>query len=290
MPGTGLIASLIDRCTFPPRGAPARLAVSGGADSVAMMVLAIEAGCVVEVHHVDHHIRPESGADAQFVADLCGRLGLPFTLHHADVPLGPNLEARLREARFVGLPADVLTGHTADDQVETILLNLMRGAGLDGLSGMREIGHPILRLRRSETEAVCAEFGVTPMVDASNTDRAFRRNQVRLDLIPLMNSIAQRDVVSIISRQAESLRDDADFLHDLGRSIDPTDAKALVDAPVVMARRALRAWLSTEHPPDAAAIERVLAVARGEVIGADVGAGVRVRRTNNRLRIESDGQ
>ena len=253
-----------------------------------MMMLAIEAGCAVEVHHVDHHMRPDSAADALFVEAVCERFGVPCTVHHLDVPSGGNLEARMRAARFAALPPDVLTGHTADDQAETILLNLMRGAGLDGLSGMRAHGHPILQLRRAETEAVCAEIGVSPVVDATNSDRKFRRNQVRLDLIPLMNSIAQRDVVPLISRQADSLRADADLLHASALALDPTDAKALAAAPVAVARRALRVWLTVEHPPDAAAIERVLAVARGEATGADVGGGVSVRRTHNRLRIETD--
>ena len=99
---------------------------------------------------------------------------------------GPNLEARARAARFAVLPADVATGHTMDDQAETILVNLLRGAGADGLAGMAPgRRHPLLGLRRLETHALCAEVGLEPVCDPSNADPAFVRNRVRHELLPL---------------------------------------------------------------------------------------------------------
>lgn len=278
-------ATLLARCTFPSAGTPVTCAVSGGADSLALLVLAAAAGCRVTAVHVDHGLRPGSAAEAGLVAAAAARFGAGFRAETVDIEPGPNLEARARAARYAVLPAGVLTGHTADDQAETVLLNLLRGAGLDGLAGMRPGGHPILALRRHETEAVCRVEGLVPVADPSNADPSHRRNRVRGELVPLMNDIAQRDIVPILVRQADLLRDDADAL-DAG--LDPTDALVMAAAPPALARRAIRRWLSEgrEHPPDAATVERVLAVARGQATATDVGAGRRVARTRNVLRLE----
>ena len=137
---------------------------------------------------------------------------------------------------FAVLPADVLTGHTADDQAETVLINLLRGSGTAGLAGMRRDRHPLLRIRRSETRALCAEVGVQPLHDSMNDDDRYQRVRVRNEVIPLLREIAQRDVVDLISRQAEMLRDDNDLLDELAAMIDVTDARALASAPVALAQ------------------------------------------------------
>ena len=261
--------------------------MSGGADSLALLALACAAGCRATAVHVDHGLRPESEAEADLVADAARRVGASFRSERAPVEAGPNLEARARQARFAVLPDDVLTGHTADDQAETVLLNLLRGAGLDGLGGMGPGRHPIIRLRRSETSALCADMGLTPVRDASNDDRAFRRNRVRHELLPLLDDVAERDVAAVLARQADLLREEAALLDALAEAIDPTDARALAAAPVPLARRAVRSWLRDVHPPAAAAVERVLAVARGEATSTEVGKGRRVARTGQRLRLES---
>lgn len=259
--------------------------MSGGADSLALLVLARAAGCRVTAVHVDHGLRPESAAEADVVAAAAERFGAAFRAERAPVEHGSNLEGRARDARFGVLPPDVLTGHTADDQAETVLLNLLRGAGLDGLGGMGPGRHPIIGLRRAETRALCAEVGLTPARDTSNDDPAFRRNRVRHELLPLLDEVAQRDVAAVLARQAALLREDAALLDALADAIDPTDARALAAAPVPLARRAVRTWLREEHPPDAAAVERVLAVARGEAVATDVGGGRRVARTGQRLHL-----
>jgi len=261
--------------------------VSGGADSLALLVLACAAGCRVTAVHVDHGLRAQSAAESDVVAAAAVRFGAEFFATRALVEPGSNLEARAREARFAVLPPDVLTGHTADDQAETVLLNLLRGAGLDGLGGMGPGRHPIIGLRRAETRALCAEVGLTPVRDASNDDPAFRRNRVRHELLPLLDDMAQRDVAALLARQADLLRDEAALLDALAEAIDPTDARALAAAPAPLARRAVRAWLREEHPPPSAAVERVLAVARGDAIATDVGGGRRVARSGQRLRLES---
>ena len=277
---------LLPRTTFPSAGTDVTCAVSGGADSLALLVLACAAGCRVTAVHVDHGLRPESAHEAHAVRAAAARFGAGFVAERAPVEPGPNLEARARAARFAVLPPDVLTGHTADDQAETVLLNLLRGAGLDGLAGMGPGRHPIVGLRRAETWALCDELGLEPARDPSNDDPAFRRNRVRHELLPLLDDVAQRDVAALLARQADLLREEAAFLDALAESIDPTDAKALAAAPAPLARRAVRAWLRGDHPPAAAAVERVLAVARGDAVATEVGDGRRVARTGQRLRLE----
>jgi tRNA(Ile)-lysidine synthase len=285
----GPAAELLARCELPERS-PVTCAVSGGADSLALLILARAAGLETTAVHVDHGLRPGSAAEASVVADAAERLGAGFRAVTARVEPGPNLEERAREARYALLPADVLTGHTADDQAETVLLNLLRGAGLDGLCGMRRDGRrPLLRLRRAETAALCAAMGFEPVEDPTNTDPRFRRNRVRHELLPLMDDIAARDLVPVLARQAELLAADADLVASLGARVDPTDAASLRAQPAPVARAAIRAWLRTAldgRPPDAAAVQRVLDVAAGRAVATDVGLGVRVARTAGRLRLE----
>ncbi len=161
--------------------------MSGGADSLALLVLAVEAGCQVTVVHVDHRLRAGSERDADVVAEVACAQGAAFRVVRAAVEPGPNLEARARTARYAVLPSDVLTGHTADDQAETVLLNLLRGAGLDGLAGMRRRNRPLLSLRRAETRALCDQLGLSPVQDETNDDLRFRRNQIRHEVMPALD-------------------------------------------------------------------------------------------------------
>jgi tRNA(Ile)-lysidine synthase len=278
--------ALLAKCTFPPPGTDVTCAVSGGADSMTLMVLAIAAGCTVTAVHVDHGVRPGSGAEADVVSAAADRFGAMFRAETIDVPMGPNWEARARDGRYAVLPGDVMTGHTADDQAETVLINLMRGASTSGLAGMRPgPRRPILALSRSNTAAFCHAHGIKVVDDPSNRDPAFLRNRVRHELLPLMSELAMRDLVPVLTRQAGLLRDDGDLLDELALTIDPTDAKVLTAAPVPLARRAVRRWLTTEHPPDAATVERVLRVAGGMASGCDIGSGRRVERSRQRLRL-----
>jgi tRNA(Ile)-lysidine synthase len=277
---------LLDRCAFPPVGSPVTCAVSGGADSLALLSLAVEAGCEVVAVHVDHQLRVGSAAEADVVRQAALRLGAGFEARTVEVAKGPNLEARARRARYDALPADVLTGHTADDQAETVLLNLLRGAGLDGLGGFDPTTRPLRRLRRHETRKRCADLGLHPVDDPSNDDARFRRNRVRHELLPLLDAIAERDVAEVLARQAEHLRDDAHLLDELAATIDPTDARALAAAPRPLAARAVRRWLRAGaelHPPSTASVERVLAVARGDAVACEIEGGRRIHRHHQRM-------
>jgi hypoxanthine phosphoribosyltransferase len=180
-----------------------------------------------------------------------------------------------------------------DDQAETILVNLLRGAGADGLAGM-EPGrrHPMLGLRRHETVALCGAAGLAPVCDESNDDPAFVRNRIRHELLPLCTQVAGRDPVPLLARQAGVLRSEVALLDALADELlpDPADAKAVTAAPPPLARRALRRWLREagdgEHPPSLAEVDRTLAVAAGAAVGTELTGGQRVRRTRGRLRVE----
>jgi tRNA(Ile)-lysidine synthase len=284
----------LGRCPFPRSGSAVTCAVSGGADSLALLVLAVAAGCEVTAFHVDHGLRPESGGEADVVEAAADRFGARFSALTATVVDGPNLEARARAARYAVLPDGALLGHTMDDQAETIVLNLLRGSGASGLAGMRQDGRrPLLGLRRQETRALCDDLGLEPVEDPSNDDPRFRRNRVRHELIPLMDDVAERDVVPVLTRQAELFAADDDLLEALAAAIDPTDTEALQGAPVPVARRSLRRWIvaatGSDHPPGAGTIERGLAVARHEHRGTELGGGWRLDRSGGVLRIERPG-
>jgi tRNA(Ile)-lysidine synthase len=139
---------------------------------------------------------------------------------------------------------------------------------------------------------VCAAEGLDPVDDPSNADPNFRRNRIRHELLPLACLIAERDVVPLLTRTASVLRGDADALDDLSRSLDPTDARVLADAPDGLARRALRRWLadaSGGHPPDAAALNRVLDVVHGRRRACEVAGVGAVLRSRGRLSLGPGG-
>jgi tRNA(Ile)-lysidine synthase len=281
--------------------------VSGGADSLALLALAVAVGLRTTAVHVDHGLRVGSAAEAGVVEAAAQRFGARFLGLRVEVAPGPNLEARARMARYLAMPPGVMTGHTADDQAETVLVNLLRGAGRDGLAGMRpasdqsadspeeRIVRPMLRLRRHETRACCAQLGLEPIEDPSNQDRRFLRNRIRHEVLPLLAEVSGRDPVPILVRQAELMAAETELLDQLAAAIDPTDARALAGAHPVLARRAVRLWLRSspgdpeQHPPSAAEVTRVLAVARGQVVGCELAGGVRVRRSAGRLHLSGPG-
>ena len=284
--GLPLVSDLLSRCTFPLPSTAVNCAVSGGADSVALMVLACAANLKVTAWHVDHGMREGSHTEAELVAQLATQLGAQFESRTVSIEQGANTEARAREARYSVLPHDVMTGHTADDQAETILINLLRGSGTRGLAGMQPTAQrPLLHIRRSEAQALCNALGISVFHDPSNNEDRFQRNRIRHEVLPLMESLAKRDLVPVLTRQADMLRDDDDLLNELAGAIDPTDALALASAPIALARRAIRSWLTNPLVPDSATVERVLEVARGNTLACDIGLGRQVRRSQQQLRI-----
>jgi tRNA(Ile)-lysidine synthase len=285
MLGAGMLDSLLARCSFPPPGTAVVCGLSGGADSAALVALAVEAGCNVTAVHVDHGLRDGSADDALVAGRIAERFDVGFTVVHIDLVDGPNLEARARAARRDALGPEAMTGHTADDQAETVLLALLRGSGAAGL-GAIEPGHrhPILALRRSETVQLCRQLGLDVAHDPTNNDPRFRRNRIRHELLPLLDDIAERDVAVLLDRTARLLRDDNRLLESLAATIDPTDVDQLLATPGPLATRAVRRWLERDgYPPDAAAVARVLAVASGNTTACELTGGLRVERQGRRL-------
>lgn len=287
-PTSPFIADVLSRCTFPPAGTAVSCAVSGGADSLALLFLAHAHGLHIQAIHVDHGLRVESSTDIDVIRPITQQLNVELVVHTISVEDGPNLEARAREARYALMPSDVMTGHTQDDQAETFLINLLRGAASQGLGAMRPgFTRPLLNIRRSETHAICEAMGVIPVSDSTNADPRFQRNRVRAELLPLMAELSRRDPAPLLARTADILRGDHDLLDALAAEIDPTDALALASAPLPLARRAVRQWLANPYPPDLATIERVLSVARGEVLACDIGENREIRRSKQRLSLQN---
>ena len=176
------------------------LAVSGGPDSLALLLLAAAARPgAVEAATVDHALRPESRAEAELVASICEQLGVPHAILTVEWKEKPEtaIQERARLARYTQLGAwarekglaALITGHHADDQAETLLMRLLRGAGVNGLAGMRRFSkspggqvavlRPLLGWRGTELEQVCADAGLKPVEDPSNVDEQFERVRIR---------------------------------------------------------------------------------------------------------------
>ncbi|EAQ81263.1 cell cycle protein mesJ-like [Blastopirellula marina DSM 3645] len=249
------------------------VAVSGGADSVALLrsLAAIREsgpGRLIAVH-VDHNLRKESDTDAQFVAQLAQQLGIEGILGRVDFELsGPDgIEAAARSARYGFLRTFamdhgaryVVTAHTADDQIETVLHRILRGTSLAGLSGIPrarelELGisllRPMLSIRRSEVEAYLADLGQTFRHDETNDESRFFRNRLRNDLLPLLRDAYLPQVDQSLLRLAigaaecrEYVETQASQLLDvcLMRETDESvtlDAKKLGTAPPFLAKEA----------------------------------------------------
>jgi tRNA(Ile)-lysidine synthase len=243
---------------WPARGERVTVAVSGGADSTALL-LALEellkAGLLeieVSAAHLDHGLRGESGReDALWVSELARSLGFECVVGRASVgerarDERDNLEQAARRARYEFLAVEarragaraVLSAHTLDDQAETVLLRLLRGSGADGLGGMaaarglEEGGEVCLRrpllgwARRADTEGYCRERGVEFRADAMNEDERFARVRVRRRLVPLLETFNPR-AVEALARAAELLREDSAVLERLA-AVLLEEARAVV--------------------------------------------------------------
>jgi tRNA(Ile)-lysidine synthase len=291
-------SELLAQCHFSAPGTSADLAVSGGPDSLGLLLLALEAGLAVTVHHVDHHARPSSTDDAAHVEQICHQLQVAFVRHDVVVDRGSNFEARARAARRAAMPAGALTGHTMDDLAETVLLNVMRGAGLDGLSPMvNDPTKPLRDLRRGALHDYVATSSFVALHDETNDDPAFRRNRVRHELMAILDDVAGRDVVPILARQAALLFDERVWLDELALgdvavTLEDADCRELRRWPRARLRRWLRAQLRApdtgdgDHPPSADEVERAIAVVSGDVVAMELSGGRRLSRRDQHLMLE----
>ena len=283
------IDSLLARCAFPAAGAAAACGLSAGPDSAALVALASAAGLEVTAWHVDHGLRPSSGADAEAAEAIAARFEAGFELRRVRVDPGPNLEARARAARYEALPDDVLVGHTADDRAETVLFNVGRGAGLAGAAAPHAgVGRPLLGLRRFETRALCEQLGLPTVHDPMNDDPSFARVAIRNEVMPALARALDRDPVPLLNRHADLASQALEVIAELAAALDPASAAALAAAPRAVATEALRNWIAgaVGSTPSAASIDRVMAVAEGGSVATEITGGHRVARTAGRLRIE----
>jgi tRNA(Ile)-lysidine synthase len=294
---TSAAPSWLASCHFPEPGTVVDVAVSGGPDSLGLLLLALEAQLLVTVHHVDHHARATSGDDALYVEGFCRTFGLTFVRHDVNVEPGGNFESRARAQRRQAMPQGVMTGHTMDDLVETMLLNMLRGAGVDGLSPMvDDPTKPLRDIRRSTLHHFVATSGYSALHDETNDSPEFRRNRVRHELIPMMQDVAGRDVVPLLARQASLVFEERVWLDELSAndvlSLHHADCRELRTWPTARLRRWLRTQLRSddegdgEHPPSAEEVSRCVAVVRGEFVATELSGGRRLSRSGQHLSLE----
>ncbi len=280
------VIETIARYRMLSRGDKVVVGVSGGPDSLALTHLLWrvreEYGISLHLAHLNHMFRgAESEADSRFVASFAAGLGLPCTIEELDVPAyiaahGLSAEAGAREVRYAffervaaAVGADkIALGHHADDQVETVLLRILRGAGMRGLGGMSPVRdgryiRPLIGVRRAEIEAYCQEHDLKPRLDSTNLSPVYLRNRIRRELLPFLRARYNPAVDASLLQIAEIVRAEDDYMAgearkqldrlrrnpDVLRSIRNGQAQGvalvidiagLVDQPVALQRRIIR--------------------------------------------------
>lgn len=270
-------AAIAEHGLLPPHE-PVVVGVSGGPDSLCLLhllrELAPDYGATLHAAHLNHGIRPEAAHEAEYVARLCGAWGLACSIESADVPAraaeqGLSLEEAARQARYaflgrvtraLGAPT-VAVGHHADDQVETVLMHLLRGSGLAGLRGMRpatplaelrlgadvdeatlqgiRLTRPLLGVTRAEIMAYCEAQGIEPLYDRSNLDTTLFRNRIRHELLPLLETYNPQ-IRAVLVRMAEALAGDHALLRGLLADTWPSVVRAESPERIVLERAALQ--------------------------------------------------
>jgi tRNA(Ile)-lysidine synthase len=229
------------------------VACSGGPDSVSLAHLLVEAGVeVVGLVHVDHGLRESSAGESDVVARHAESIGVPFHSERVVVERRGSLEDSARRARrrvlgrlSTDIGAELIAlGHTADDQAETVLMRMARGAGTTGIAAMRCLSgepperfwRPLLGVRRADLHGLCDQRGWEVVHDPSNEDRRHERNRIRLDVLPLLGERA----VPALARAARLAADDEELLESLA-SLAPIEVRPNGSAAIPLR------WLADVH-------------------------------------------
>ncbi len=288
-----LVSATLPRLDLPE--GPVEVALSGGADSATLAYLSIESGFEVQALHIDHQL-PASPTMALAAGEVAGTLGIELEVEQVALGEGPSPEEQAREARYVVLvdrELPVLTGHTRDDSVETMLINLIRGTGPSGLTGIPRfrrpnIYRPMLAVTRSETREIATLAGLPFVDDPMNEDLSLTRNRIRLELLPLMRELNPQ-VDAALARTAATLERDREYLEKsaaehFGRALP---VSAVTTLPRALADRVLyRALEESGIGPTSDRIGRMWSVASGESQRQELTEGHVVVRRGALLVIE----
>jgi tRNA(Ile)-lysidine synthase len=277
-----------------PEGEPLLVLVSGGADSVCLLDVAMRLGALVSALHVNYGLRAESDSDADFCRGLCELLGVPLALERVSVPPEGNLQAQARDLRYAlaerhAAGGRYATGHTASDQAETVLYRLAVSPGRRALLGMAarrgQLVRPLLEVTRDATRSYCRARGLEWVEDASNEDARFSRARVRKEVLPALrelNPAAERTIVEtsrLLADEAEVLERVVDeVLSRLGQEALPSaELRGLAPglARLVLRRLAERAS-GGAHALSRADCDAILTLGeRGGSAALDLGGGLR---------------
>lgn len=301
-----------------PPGTAVLCALSGGADSMYLLCRLLEGGCAVKCAHYNHRLRDTAQRDEDFVRRWCADRGVPLLVGSGPVAaeaerLGQGVEETARRMRYAFLEETakregcrlIATGHHSGDQAETVLMNLIRGSGLKGLSGIPEqrgrLIRPMLGISRQEILTYLNTHGVPHVEDETNFDTAYTRNKVRHQLIPLLEELNPR-AVSHICAAAARLREDGAELDRQGQEL-AAQAEQTADgvtiplhtlcaAPRSVALRAVfRLTEQVGGSCDAAHGQRVLELCGGDRPSGQLELpGCTVRRVYDRLEFAPPGQ
>ncbi len=234
------VKKTIKRYNLIGKGDKILLGVSGGPDSVAMLYLlkSLKKELKINLHvaHLDHMLRNDSYKDKEFVERLARNLKIPVTLAEINIKelaKTGSLEEIARNARLGFLfkvaqdikAGKIALGHNLDDQAETVLMRIIRGAGLCGLSGILpkrnmagyQVIRPLLEVRRSEIEAFLKRKKIRPRIDISNLEDIYFRNKIRNKLLPLLEKEYNKNIKAVLSNTAQSLGCDYDYLTNVAK-------------------------------------------------------------------------
>lgn len=279
------VAEFIRRKRLLQPGQRIIVGVSGGPDSLCLLDCLHRLGYQVLAAHLDHQLRPESPEEALFVQQIAQSYGLETLIERADiVGSSGSLEEKARLARYRFLVQSakeegihhIATGHTADDQIETILMHFLRGAGPSGLRGMLPLTRmddwagipeaagmvlirPLLGITRDQTQAHCAAIDLEPREDKSNLDMSFTRNRLRHQLLPLLETY-NPGIRRVLRRMGQVMAGEAELVAQLvadrwasiirsrGESVLALDALLFLEQPVALQRALLREAIARLRP------------------------------------------